>query len=186
MNAQLLHARTIDVFAGAICSTLSIAYSLSYAALIFSGPLEHQLSYGVAVTFLSAAVGGAIVAIRSSLPFAVAGPDSSAVVIFAAMATALVGRLMAQGSHELLAPVVIAMSLATALTGLLLCILGFTRAGRAIRFVPYPVIGGFLGATGWLMVTGAIRVVTDQAPTLYNIDAFLNISIAEKLAAAIL
>jgi sulfate permease, SulP family len=185
LNAQLLHARMIDVFAGAICSTLSIAYSLSYAALIFSGPLEHQLSYGVAVTFLSAAVAGAIVALRSSLPFAVAGPDSSAVVIFAAMATTLVGRLIAQGSNELLEPVVIAMSLATALTGLLLCVLGFTRAGRAIRFVPYPVIGGFLGATGWLMVTGAIRVVTDQAPTLYNIDAFLNVSIAEKLAAAI-
>jgi sulfate permease, SulP family len=168
-----------------ICSTLSVAYSLSYAALIFSGPLERQLSYGVAVTFLSAAVAGAIVALRSSLPFAVAGPDSSAVVIFAAMAMTLVGRLIAQGSHELLEPVVIVMSLATALTGLLLCVLGFTRAGRAIRFVPYPVIGGFLGATGWLMVTGAVRVVTDQAPTLYNIDAFLNASIAEKLAAAV-
>jgi sulfate permease, SulP family len=175
----------IDVFAGVICSTLSVAYSLSYAALIFSGPLERQLSYGVAVTFLSAAVAGAIVALRSSLPFAVAGPDSSAVVIFAAMAMTLVGRLIAQGSHELLEPVVIVMSLATALTGLLLCVLGFTRAGRAIRFVPYPVIGGFLGATGWLMVTGAVRVVTDQAPTLYNIDAFLNASIAEKLAAAV-
>src|SRR5689334_1022449 len=175
----------IDVFAGVICSTLSVAYSLSYAALIFSGPLERQLSYGVAVTFLSAAVAGAIVALRSSLPFVVAGPDSSAVVIFAAMAMTLVGRLIAQGSHELLEPVVIVMSLATALTGLLLCVLGFTRAGRAIRFVPYPVIGGFLGATGWLMVTGAVRVVTDQAPTLYNIDAFLNASIAEKLAAAV-
>src|SRR5215475_5819784 len=175
----------LDLFAGAICSTLSIAYSLSYAALIFAGPLEHQLSSGVAVTFLSAAVGGAIVALRSSLPFAVAGPDSSAVVIFAAMATTLIGRLIAQGSNELLEPVVIAMALATALTGLLLCVLGFTRAGRAIRFVPYPVIGGFLGATGWLMVTGAIQVVTDRAPTYSNLEAFLSITIAEKLAAAL-
>src|SRR6516162_4476029 len=90
-----------DVFAGAVCSVLSVAYSLSYAALIFTGPLEHLLAYGIAVTFLSAAVGGAVVALRSSLPFAVAGPDSSAVVIFAAMATTLIGRLIAQGSNEL-------------------------------------------------------------------------------------
>ena len=185
LKVRQLHARALDVFAGAICSTLSIAYSLSYAALIFSGPLEHQLSYGVAITFLSAAVAGTIVALRSSLPFAVAGPDSSAVVIFAAMATTLVARLIAEGRHELLEPVVIAMSITTALTGMLLCVLGFTRAGRAIRFVPYPVIGGFLGATGWLMITGAIRVVTDQAPTIYNVDAFLNTLIAEKLAAAL-
>ena len=72
-------------------------------------------------------------------------------------------RLVAGGDTDLLEPALIAMSLATALTGLLLCVLGFTHAGRAIRFVPYPVIGGFLGATGWLLITGAIQVVADQA-----------------------
>jgi sulfate permease, SulP family len=70
-----------DICAGAIGSVLSIAYCLSYAALIFTGPLERVLAYGVAVTFLSAAVGGAIVAWRSSLPFAIAGPDSSISVV---------------------------------------------------------------------------------------------------------
>ena len=78
-------AALTDVFAGAICSILSITYCLSYAALIFTGPLEHQLSYGVAVTFLSAAVGGTVVALRSSLPFAVAGPDSGISVVLAAL-----------------------------------------------------------------------------------------------------
>ena len=185
LKPQQLRARLIDVFAGAVCSTLSIAYCLSYAALIFTGPLEHQLSYGVAVTFLSAAVAGSIVALFSSLPFAIAGPDSSAVVIFAAMVTTVVRRLIAQGNQELLAPVVTAMSLATVLTGLLLCALGFTRAGRAIRYVPYPVIGGFLGATGWLIITGAIQVVADQKPTLSNIEAFLNVSVMAKFAAAL-
>jgi SulP family sulfate permease len=185
LKSQQLRERLIDVFAGAVCSTLSIAYCLSYAALIFTGPLEHQLSYGVAVTFLSAAVAGSIVALFSSLPFAIAGPDSSAVVIFAAMVTTVVRRLIAQGNQDLLAPVVTAMSLATVLTGLLLCALGFTRAGRAIRFVPYPVIGGFLGATGWLIITGAIQVVTDQKPTLSNIEAFLNVSVMAKFAAAL-
>ena len=72
-------------------------------------------------------------------------------------------RLAAAGGTDLLGPALIAMSLATALTGLLLCVLGFTHAGRAIRFVPYPVIGGFLGATGWLMITGAIQVVDRSA-----------------------
>ena len=185
MKAQELRARLIDVFAGAICSTLSVAYCLSYAALIFSGPLQANLSHGVAVTFLSAAVGGSIVALRSSIPFAVAGPDSSAIVILATMAATLVRHLIARGDTELLGPVIIAMSLTTALTGALLCILGLTRAGRAIRFVPYPVIGGFLGATGWLMITGAMQVITDQAPVLSNIDAFFKVPIAEKVAAAL-
>ena len=70
------------------------------------------------------------------------------------------------------------MSLATALTGILLCVLGFTHAGRAIRFVPYPVIGGFLGATGWLMVTGAIQVVTDQQADARQYSARFSIAAA--------
>jgi SulP family sulfate permease len=178
-----LRAGLTDVFAGTVCSILSIAYCLSYAALIFTGPLERYLSYGIAVTFLSAVIGGSIVALRSSLPFAVAGPDSSISVVIAALVATVMQRLVAAGSTDLLGPALIAMSLATALTGLLLCVLGFTHAARAIRFLPYPVIGGFLGATGWLMVTGAIQVVTDERLTLANLGAFSNSPIAAKLAA---
>ena len=78
------------------------------------------------------------------------------------------------------------MSLATAFTGLVLCVLGFTHAGRAIRFVPFPVIGGFLGATGWLMIMGATQVVTDQRPELRNLGAFADVSVVSKLAAGVI
>ena len=180
---QKFRAAMTDVFAGAICSVLSIAYCLSYAALIFTGPLENLLAYGVAVTFLSAAVGGAVVALRSSIPFAIAGPDSSISVVLAAMVATLVQRLLAGGGNHLLEPTLIALSLSTALTGGLLCVLGYANAGRAIRFVPYPVIGGFLGATGWLMITGAIQVITDQRPTFFDLDAFASGPMIAKLAA---
>ena len=183
MNEKFLRASLTDIFAGAICSVLSIAYCLSYGVLIFTGPLQSQLSYGIAVSFLSAAIGGAIVALRSSLPFAVAGPDSSISVVIAALVATIVHRLAAAGTTDLLEPALVAMSLTTAATGLLLCVLGFTHAGRAIRFVPYPVIGGFLGATGWLMITGAVQVVTAQRPALDNLATFLNAGIAAKLAA---
>lgn len=178
-----LHSAVTDVFAGTVCSVLSIAYCLSYAALIFSGPLDRYLSYGIAVTFLSAAIGGAVVAARSSLPFAVAGPDSSISVVIAALVATVMQRLTVSGSANFLGPALIAMSLATGVTGLLLCVLGFTHAARAIRFLPYPVIGGFLGATGWLMITGAIQVMTDQRATLANVHAFADSGIVAKLAA---
>ena len=186
LNQHKLRAALTDVFAGAVCSILSIAYCLSYAALIFTGPLEHALAYGVAVTFLSAAIGGTIVALRSSLPFAVAGPDSSISVVIAAMVATLIQRLAAHGGADFLLPSLIAMSLTTALTGLLLCVLGFAHAGRAIRFVPFPVIGGFLGATGWLLITGAMQVVTDQKPVLANLGAFADGAIAAKLGATLI
>jgi sulfate permease, SulP family len=186
LGNEKLRAGLTDVFAGTVCSILSIAYCLSYAALIFTGPLQNLLAYGITVTFLSAAVGGSIVALRSSLPFAVAGPDSSTSVVLAALVATVVQRLIAAGANDLLGPTLIAVSLTTVLTGLLLCVLGFTHAGRAIRFVPYPVIGGFLGATGWLMITGGIAVVAGQRPTLANIGTFLDAALGAKLALATL
>ena len=71
LSGGMLRASIRDVCAGVICSVLSTAYCLSYAALIFAGPLKEWLSYGVAVTFLSAAIGATVVALRSSVPFAI-------------------------------------------------------------------------------------------------------------------
>ncbi|HKF12030.1 MAG TPA: SulP family inorganic anion transporter [Xanthobacteraceae bacterium] len=53
------------------------------------------------------------------------------------------------------------------------------------RFVPYPVIGGFLGATGWLMVSGASQVITGIPLAVANIHALLNpVSLSQLTAAA--
>ena len=66
------------------------------------------------------------------------------------LAASLVERIVAADpSAPLLAPVLITLGLSTIVTGLVLCGLGLTRMGRAIRYVPYPVVGGFLGATGF-------------------------------------
>ncbi len=175
-----------DLLAGSICSILTITYCLTYAALIFSGPLAPWLSYGIAVTFLSAAVASAVVAWRSSLPFAIAGPDSSTSAVIAALVAAMAERLIATGHTALLAPVLIVMALATGMTGLLLSGLGVLRAGRAIRFVPYPVIGGFMAATGWLMVVGAIGVIADHKLTLAGVGAFGEPAMLAKLAAGLI
>ena len=82
-----------DLFAGLVSSILSIAYGLSFAALIFSGPLTPWLVYGIAATFIATATGAAVVAARSSLPFMIAGPDGSTAAVTAAVTAALVGPL---------------------------------------------------------------------------------------------
>src|SRR5205085_1375353 len=43
---------------------------------------------------------------------------------------------------------------------------GRLNIGRWIRYVPYPVIGGFLASTGWTLVLGGIRVITSKPVTL--------------------
>ena len=93
---------------------------LSFAALIFAPPLSTLLAYGIAATFITTAIGASIVAARSSVPFAIAGPDPTTVAVTATLVTALMARFAAEGApDDLLAPVIIIMALAAALTGLL-------------------------------------------------------------------
>ncbi len=181
-------ASSRDIFAGFVTSLMSVAYGLSFAALIFAPPLTPWIAYGIAATFLTTAIASAVVALRSSLPFAIAGPDGATAAVTAALVAALIERLMAQGApDDLLAPVMIVLAVVTGLTGLLLCGLGLARAGGAIRFVPYPVIGGFLGATGWLMVSGAVRVITDHPLGFATLETlFASLTLGKLAAAAVI
>src|SRR5580700_11482131 len=174
-----------DVLGGSAASVLTLTFGLSYSLLIFAGPLAPYLSYGVAATFISSAILAGVIAVGSSIPFAVSGPESSTAAMTGILASSMVERIVtADPSAPLLAPVLITLALATVLTGIVLCGFGMTRMGRAIRYVPYPVVGGFLGATGCLILLGAVRVITGQRlqfATLGQFEDFLTLS---KLAAA--
>src|SRR5262249_19661922 len=146
--------------------------------------LAPWLGYGIGATFISTAIGAFVVALRSSLPFSIAGPDSSTSVVTATLVAAFAQWLAANGATDhTLEPTLILMALSSTLVGLLLWGLGPGRAGRAIRFVPYPVIGGFLGATGWLMVSGASQVITDLGLAFANVNELLSLASLSKLTA---
>lgn len=174
-----------DILGGSAASVLTVTFGLSYALLIFAGPLSPYLAYGIAATFISSAVLAAIVALGSSLPFAIAAPDSSTAAVTGILAASLVERIVAANpAAPLLSPVLITLGLSTVLTGVALCGLGLTRMGRAIRYVPYPVVGGFLGATGLLILMGAIRVITDHPVELATLTRLANGIALSELGAA--
>ncbi|SHI12209.1 SLC26A/SulP transporter family protein [Bradyrhizobium erythrophlei] len=174
-----------DVVGGGAASVLTVTFGLSYALLIFTGPLAPYLSYGVGITFISSAVLAATIALGSSLPFAVAGPESSTAAMTGILASSLAERMAATDpTAALLAPVLITFGIASITTGIVLCGFGVTRMGRAIRYVPYPVVGGFLGATGCLILLGAIRVITGQRLQFATLGGFANLLTLSELAAA--
>src|SRR6202012_495224 len=174
-----------DILGGSAASVLTITFGLSYALLIFGGPLAPNLSYGVAATFVSSAILGLVIALGSSLRFAIAAPDTSTAAMTGILASSVIERMaITDPSAPVLGSVLITFALASIATGIMLCGFGMTRLGRAIRYVPYPVVGGFLGATGCLILLGSIRVVTGMKLQFATLDRFGNMQTAYELAAA--
>lgn len=173
-----------DILAAGAPSILTVSFGLSYAVLVFSGPLVQFLPYGISATFIATAIIATVIALGSSFRFAIGAPETSTAAVTAILSASLVEQITANDpSASLLAPVLITLCGATIITGLVLCSVGLTRVGRAIRYVPYPVIGGFLGATACLIVLGGIRVITDHYVRFDAIDVFANATTIHQLLA---
>ena len=153
-----------ELVGGAISALVTLCFSLSFAAMIFAGDLAKDLGPGIRMALTSAAVTVTLVALLSPFRFAIAGPDSRSAAVQTALAASLATAF--QGSHLPADSVLLALSISTALTGAILYAFGRLNMGNWIRYVPYPVIGGFLASTGWTLVVGAVRVVTSRPVSL--------------------
>src|SRR5262245_48729091 len=97
---RLLVVVSGDFLAGLISSVLSVGVGLSFAALIFSGPLSPWLAYGVTATFVTSAISASVLALRSSLPFVIAGPDATTATVTATLAAVLARRIVGYGATD--------------------------------------------------------------------------------------
>lgn len=148
-----------DLTAAAVVSLAAIAFYLSTATLLFQGPLAVHVPLAVGLTLLGAAVLSLVAAFRGSLPLASVGPEPATVPVMAA----ITGAVAAQANPDaLLSTTLVALLLTGAAIGVVWWLTGRYRGGDVIRFIPYPVIGGFLGSIGWLMLTGGLGVSTGQ------------------------
>jgi SulP family sulfate permease len=157
-----------DAMAGTISAIVNIAYCISFSALIFQGSIAAGFPLGLAALIMGTVVTGVVVSLTTSLVPADAGPDTPAVAVMSVLAATVAAGLAAKGADEgtMVINVLVAISVSTFLTGALLFGIGALKLGQWLRFVPYPVIGGFLAASGWLLITGGIGVITGADLTL--------------------
>jgi len=150
-----------DLLSGLVVSGIFIAYCVTFGALIFSGTLAAGLPLGLNSILLGAGISGIVVALFSSLPRAVGGPDTPAVAVLSVLALSVAAVHPADADpHAMVVQVLTAISITTLLTGILLFLLGAWRLGWLARFIPYSVVAGFLAASGCLLIGGAFRVAT--------------------------
>lgn len=156
-----------------IPSILNIFFAVSIATFIFSGDLVRYLPAGIGITLFSAFIIGSILALGSSLRGVIAAPQESSAAIIYLMNASIASILLSSGSSTQILPTIVAgIVLCTILTGIFFFALGYFQIGGLIRFVPYPVIGGFIAGTGILIIQGSFTVMTNQPLNLNSFSIF--------------
>ncbi|MCX5806216.1 MAG: SulP family inorganic anion transporter [Proteobacteria bacterium] len=159
-----------NLTAGLISGVITITMGTAFSALIFAGPLSDFMSRGVSLILFGAFIMGVFTAITSSYKGTVVHPQEIPAVILALIASFIASAMQGKGTGEAVFVTVVAVIILTSLaTGLFFLILGFLKAGNLIRFIPYPVIGGFLAGTGLLLVKGAFSVMTGKTLAIANL-----------------
>ncbi|WP_300012302.1 SulP family inorganic anion transporter [uncultured Roseobacter sp.] len=173
-RAQWLTDLPAILSAGLICGLLTAMFAISAAALLFSSVLSTHITLAIGICLFGTIVLSLVIALFSSCPGMLSVTQEVTVVTLAVIAASIHGTMFAAHSEaDILATIIVMIGLATALTGAALFAMGTFRLGRLIRYIPYPVLAGFLAGMGWLIVSGAMAVVLGAPVTRQTLPIML-------------
>src|ERR671937_2326437 len=162
------------VVAGIVIGAVEVVFAASFAALVFAGYLEfYFLPDGVGLYLGAAGLTLALMAWRAGSRGIVGGLQATAAAVMAIVATSAV--VNAGGNpRDIFLTAIAATLVTTVLSGVVMWWLGTRRRGDLIRFVPYPVVGGFIAGTGWLLLKGGIYVASGLFVTVHQFSLLVS------------
>ncbi|MFZ5819801.1 MAG: SulP family inorganic anion transporter [Chloroflexota bacterium] len=161
------------LIAGMLIGITEVIFAISLGGLIFSGEFSSYLPYGIGIALATAAFIMIATSLASGIPGVIGSTQDSSSVIMAVIVGGLVTTMPASRVEDKLATVLTAIIFITLLTGIFFLALGWFKIGGLVRFIPYPVVGGFLAGTGWLLLQGSFSVMTGMSLNFADISAFL-------------
>ena len=153
------------VFVGLAMGFVLVISVVSMSTLIFSGPTASFAIRGVGLPLFGTLVLCLTIALISGYRGVVsAQQDAPLAVVIGIVAAA--GASMADAASETqFMTLVVIVILTTAVAGACILLLGQIRIANAFRFIPYPVVGGYLAGAGWVLVLASFSIMSGVVPT---------------------
>ena len=168
---KLFPAAMLGLVAGAIDLPLLI----SFGVLIFSGGLASFSTFGIGMMLFGAVIMQVIIASISSVRGMMGGPQDSPAAIMALAGVAISASMAGASDEARFATVLATIIITTVGSGLLFIVIGGFNLSRFVRFIPYPVVGGFIAGTGLLLSQGSLSVMLDSPVSITNLGMLFTI-----------
>jgi sulfate permease, SulP family len=148
-----------SLISGVLVYIFEIIVVISFAALIFSGDLAHQLPKALGFIILGDAILVVMITLLSSYGGTIGVSQDAPVAIMGLVAMQIVAALPAAAAAQQFSTVVMVIVVTTLMTGAIFTVLGMFKLGSLARYFPFPVMGGFLAGTGWLLARGGVETM---------------------------
>ena len=145
------------LIAASLSAITTLIWSVSCSNLIFAGSLASNVSVGITLALISNIIVGIFVALRTSLPGLVTSVQEAPIAILSVVSSEIFTDVTVINVNEQLYTVLAIAIITGLLSGMTFWLIGKFRLGSLVRYIPYPVMGGFLAGVGWLLVAGTIN-----------------------------
>ena len=160
--------------AGLVVGLIVVVFSISLASLIFSGEMSSYLSRGIGLFLFGGLMLSLVIMALGSMPGTGIGPQDAPAALIAVAAGGITASLVGTADpDEIFSTVVAAIIISSMATGLAFYLIGQFKLGNLVRYIPFPVVGGFLAGTGWLLTRGAIEVMAGQTMSVEVLRSLL-------------
>ena len=145
-----------DVAGGAFVAVDVASRVMALTLLVFSGGLAAGFDLALSLMLLAVALSTAILIWRGAISIASSTLQDVPIAVLVVPVAGLAGAMAAPEPVRVLHALAI-MGLTSLLMGAALWTLGRFGAARLVRFLPFPVMAGFLAGTGFLMLRTALE-----------------------------
>jgi sulfate permease, SulP family len=172
----LARARRLSalVLAVAVLGAMAVAFQVSFAAIIYQGDLAQFVDRGIALTLMGAAAMAVVGALTLGYRGTCCQPQDAPAIVISLAAASIAAGMADPASEQSFATVAALVAVTAAASGLAAWLLGRLRLGFVARFIPFPVLGGFLAATGYLLVMGALGISIGTPVKVWNLGVLLD------------
>ncbi|MBR5434257.1 MAG: SulP family inorganic anion transporter [Bacteroidales bacterium] len=173
-----------DVFGGITAGIVALPLALAFGIQAFGGVNDPNAS---AVGALAGLVGATMLGFFASLfggcHSQISGPTGPMTVITASLISGIWASQQAAGAsfQEAIPTILLSMSFAGMFCGLFQILFGICKIGKYIRYIPYPVLSGFMSGIGIIIILQQIYPLIGLKSPVLVVDMILQFP--ERVAA---
>jgi SulP family sulfate permease len=164
MNSARLRSIVRDA-TGALAGALTVVpIILSCGAVLYESMGSAWVTAGISAAFVAAVLAAIVAALFGGAPLHLNSPKTThAAILSGLIASVATDPSFGAGNGSGGAALLLVASTALLVSGIVQTILGASRLGSLVKFVPYPVLAGFINGF-------AIQIILNQLPRALDID----------------
>ncbi|MBI4741265.1 MAG: SLC26A/SulP transporter family protein [Betaproteobacteria bacterium] len=139
-----------DLWGGLAAMLVALPAAVGFGVTVYAAIAPQYAAFGALAGILGATALGLVASALGGTDRLISAPCAPAAAVLSAFAIELVRQGVSPGS------IVLMMTMLGILTGLIQILIGFLGIGKLIKYIPYPVVSGYLSGVGLIIIGSQI------------------------------